>query len=111
MLHGEVGKIDNDKSEDFLRGLNVYSEILNIRNKVEEALFAFSDLRPLVFREHPNRLQHFINTAVEYAELLIASRAPPEKETRIRKSVPKVMNKTLDVVRPAKLPKTSATIF
>lgn len=70
IIHGELERVQQDRSDEFLKSLNVYSEITNIKQRLDENKYEMKELAPLYSEaENLNRLQSFINQVVHYAEL------------------------------------------
>ncbi|CDW75301.1 UNKNOWN [Stylonychia lemnae] len=72
IIHGELERVQQDRSDEFLKKLNVYKEITNIKKSLDESKYKFKELQPL-FQDSgtlkENKLQKFINLVVKYAEL------------------------------------------
>lgn len=72
IIHGELDRVQQDRSDEFLKKLNVYKEITNIKASLDENKYQLKELTPLHNETESlkeNRLQKFINSVVKYAEL------------------------------------------
>ncbi len=87
-LHGETERVKEERIEDYLKGLNVYQEILNVQDRVEEEKFAIKDLLGLVDKEavKESKLQNFINCVVLYAEARLSVQSEAEDRICDRKT-------------------------
>lgn len=72
ILHGELDRVQQDRSDEFLKQLNVHHEITNIKSTLDDNKYRLHELKPLYIEEGymtGNLLQEFINYVVKYAEL------------------------------------------
>lgn len=77
ILHGELERVSQDKSDEFLKQLNVYSEVVNVKTTLALAKYQLQELQSLKVPDS-NKLQLFINAVVEYA---LASRKPDDTQS------------------------------
>lgn len=71
ILHGELERVQQEKSDEFLKSLNVYQEVVNLKTRVDDNKFYLSEILPLHTEElgfQENKLQAFINKVVRYAD-------------------------------------------
>jgi hypothetical protein len=47
IVHGELGLVQDNKSDEFLKKLNVYHEITNMKQRLDENKYQLSELIPL----------------------------------------------------------------
>lgn len=64
--------MQEDKSDEFLKQLNVFSEVVNIKNTINLSKFEPSEITALYIDDEAtkkNKLQQFINVVVTYSVL------------------------------------------
>ena len=44
IIHGELERVQQDRSDEFLKKLNVYKEITNIKKSLDESKYKFKEL-------------------------------------------------------------------
>ena len=72
IIHGELERVQQDKSDDFLKQLNVYSEVVSIKQTIALNKFQPSEITALYLDDEvakTNKLQQFINLVVTFAVL------------------------------------------
>ena len=72
IIHGELERVQQDKSDDFLKQLNVYSEVVSIKQTIALNKFHPSEITALYLDDEvakSNKLQQFINLVVTFAVL------------------------------------------
>ena len=72
IIHGELERVQQDKSDDFLKQLNVYSEVVSIKQTIALNKFQPSEITALYLDDEvakSNKLQQFINLVVTFAVL------------------------------------------
>jgi aminoglycoside N3'-acetyltransferase len=81
IIHGELERVQQDKSDDFLKQLNVYSEVVSIKQTIAMNKFQPSEITALYLDDEvakTNKLQQFINLVVTFAVLKLKSPEEPE---------------------------------
>jgi hypothetical protein len=81
IIHGELERVQQDKSDDFLKQLNVYSEVVSIKQTIAMNKFQPSEITALYLDDEvakTNKLQQFINLVVTYAVLKLKTPEEPE---------------------------------
>ena len=81
IIHGELERVQQDKSDDFLKQLNVYSEVVSIKQTIAMNKFQPSEITALYLDDEvakTNKLQQFINLVVTFAVLKL--KTPEETE-------------------------------
>jgi hypothetical protein len=76
IIHGELERVQQDKSDDFLKQLNVYSEVVSIKQTIALNKFQPSEITALYLDDEvakTNKLQQFINLVVTFAVLKLKS--------------------------------------
>lgn len=48
IIHGELERVQQDKSDEFLKRLNVYKEITQIKASLDENKYKLKELTPLL---------------------------------------------------------------
>ena len=72
IVHGEVQRVSQEKSDEYLKRLNVYNEIMTLQRRIDEEKYNITELKPLKINDSlicQYELQKFINVAVKYAHL------------------------------------------
>ena len=73
IVHGELELVQANQSDEFLKKLNVYHEITNMKHRLDENKYQLSELTPLFSTDdklcESSRLQAFINKVVVYAQI------------------------------------------
>jgi hypothetical protein len=81
IIHGELERVQQDKSDDFLKQLNVYSEVVSIKQTIAMNKFQPSEITALYLDDEvakTNKLQQFINLVVTFAVLKLKTPEEPE---------------------------------
>jgi hypothetical protein len=47
IIHGELERVQQDRSDEFLKSLNVYQEITNIKHRLDQRKYLMHELAPL----------------------------------------------------------------
>lgn len=72
IIHGELERVQEDKSDEFLKQLNVFQEVVNIKQTINQGRFQPSEITALYIDDEVtknNKLQQFINVVVTYSVL------------------------------------------
>lgn len=56
IIHGELERVQQDKSDEFLKQLNVYSEVVTIKKTIDEGRFQASEITALYLEDQKNKL-------------------------------------------------------
>ena len=48
IVHGELERVQQDRSDEFLKQLNVYHEITNIKQRLDDNKYQILELNPLL---------------------------------------------------------------
>lgn len=74
IIHGELERVQQDKTDEFLKKLNVYSEVVTIKQTISDCKFQPQEITALYQddeQSNKNKLQQFINVVVTYAVLKV----------------------------------------
>ena len=47
IVHGEVQRVSQEKSDEYLKRLNVYNEIMTLQRRIDEEKYNITELKPL----------------------------------------------------------------
>lgn len=84
IIHGELERVQQDKSDEFLKQLNVFNEVVSIKQTIAQGKFHANEITALYLDDQisqKNKLQQFINVVVTYSVLKLKGTTESKKSS------------------------------